>query len=254
MTGQTDIILETHALTKEFGGFTAVKDVALSVARGSIHALIGPNGAGKTTCFHMLTKFIAPTRGTVIFEGRDITRERPHEIAKLGIARSFQISAIFPYLTLIENVRLALQRKLGLSYFFWQPAARLDVLNERALELLAAVGLADRGDEIAADLSYGRKRALEIATTLALEPKLLLLDEPMAGLGREDVGKIAALIRSISANRTILMVEHNIGVVAELSNFITVLHRGEILAEGTYADISRDPAVVSAYLGTGHDD
>ncbi len=253
MSEAPDIILETRGLTKEFGGFTAVKDVNLRVARGSIHALIGPNGAGKTTCFHMLTKFIAPTRGSIHYEGRDITGKKPYEIANLGIARSFQISAIFPYLTLIENVRLALQHKLGITYYFWRSASSLDVLNQRALELLESVGLADRANEIAADLSYGRKRALEIATTLALDPQLLLLDEPMAGLGREDVSKISQLIRSISANRTILMVEHNISVVADLCNVITVLRRGEILAEGNYESISTNSEVIDAYLGTGHE-
>jgi branched-chain amino acid transport system ATP-binding protein len=246
-----DVILETRGLTKAFGGFTAVKDVNLRVARGSIHALIGPNGAGKTTCFHMLTKFITPTRGSIHYEGRDITGNKPYEIANLGIARSFQISAIFPYLTLIENVRLALQRKLGITYHFWRSAENLDVLNQRALELLESVGLAERATDIAADLSYGRKRALEIATTLALDPQLLLLDEPMAGLGREDVSKISALIRAISVNRTILMVEHNISVVADLSDVITVLRRGEILAEGDYASISTNGEVIDAYLGTG---
>jgi branched-chain amino acid transport system ATP-binding protein len=253
VTAAADIILETRGLTKEFGGFTAVKDVNLRVARGSIHALIGPNGAGKTTCFHMLTKFITPTRGTINYEGRDITGRKPYEIANLGIARSFQISAIFPYLTLIENVRLALQQKLGITYQFWRSAESLGVLDQRALDLLGSVGLADRANEIAADLSYGRKRALEIATTLALDPQLLLLDEPMAGLGREDVSRISEVIRGISAGRTILMVEHNISVVADLCNVITVLRRGEILAEGNYESISTNAEVIDAYLGTGHE-
>ncbi len=251
MSAGGDIVLETRGLSKRFGGFMAVKDVNLRVARGSIHALIGPNGAGKTTCFHMLTKFITPTSGRIFYAGKDITNARPFEIAALGIARSFQISAIFPYLTLIENVRLALQRKLGLTYFFWRSADNLDVLDQQALSLLESVGLADRAGDIAADLSYGRKRALEIATTLALDPEMLLLDEPMAGLGREDVGRITELIRRISANRTILMVEHNIKVVADLCDIITVLRRGEILAEGDYDHISRNPEVIDAYLGTG---
>ncbi len=251
MSARADAVLETRGLTKQFGGFFAVKNVDLSVARGSVHALIGPNGAGKTTCFHMLTKFITPTSGQIFYAGRDITNAKPFEITALGIARSFQISAIFPYLTLRENVRLALQRKLGLTYRFWRSSASLAVLDEQSLALLDQVGLADQADHVAADLSYGRKRALEIATTLALDPQMLLLDEPMAGLGREDVGRISELIRRISANRTILMVEHNIKVVADLCDVITVLRRGEVLAEGDYENISRNPEVIDAYLGTG---
>ncbi len=253
MSATADIALETSGLTKQFGGFFAVKNVNLRVARGSVHALIGPNGAGKTTCFHMLTKFITPTSGRIVYDGRDITDAKPHEITVLGIARSFQISATFPYLTLLENVRLALQRKLGLTYHFWRSSDNLAVLDERALALLDQVGLADQADAIAADLSYGRKRALEIATTLALDPQMLLLDEPMAGLGREDIGRITQLIRRIAVNRTILMVEHNIKVVADLCDIITVLRRGEVLAEGDYEHISRNPEVVEAYLGTSDD-
>jgi len=252
VTPTVDFVLETQGLTKVFGGFTAVSNVDLRVARGSIHALIGPNGAGKTTCFHMLTRFVAPTRGSIHFNGRDITKVGPAEIARRGIARSFQISATFPHLTALENVRIALQGKLGWTYLFWKSERALDALNPTAEELLAAVGLSDFRETMAVDLSYGRKRALEIATTLALDPELLLLDEPMAGLGREDVGTIAALIRKVSANRTILMVEHNIKVVAELCDRITVLRRGEIIAEGAYDVVSRDPEVVRAYLGTGH--
>jgi branched-chain amino acid transport system ATP-binding protein len=246
-----EIVLETKGLTKQFGGFLAVRNVDLRVARGSVHALIGPNGAGKTTCFHMLTKFITPTSGRIFYLGRDITEAKPFEITALGIARSFQISATFPYLTLLENVRLALQRRLGLTYHFWRSSENLAVLDAEGLALLDEVGLADRANDLAADISYGRKRALEIATTLALDPQMLLLDEPMAGLGREDVGRITELIRRIAANRTILMVEHNIKVVADLCDVITVLRRGEILAEGDYEHISRNPEVIEAYLGTG---
>jgi branched-chain amino acid transport system ATP-binding protein len=248
----TDIILETKNLTKDFSGFVAVNDVNLRVARGSIHALIGPNGAGKTTCFNMLTKFTPPSRGKILFKNRDITDVKPSDIAKMGIARSFQISAIFPYLTLIENVRLALQRGLGFTYQFWRSESDLGVLNHRAEELLDAVGIADRAGHLAVDLSYGRKRALEIATTLALDPEVMLLDEPMAGLGREDVEKISQLIKKVSANRTILMVEHNINVVAELCDRITVLRRGEILAEGDYKTISGNTDVIEAYLGASN--
>ena len=244
-------IIETHGLTKEFSGFTAVNDVSLTVRRGSIHALIGPNGAGKTTCFNLITKFLAPTAGTIRYKGRDITRLRPAEVARLGVVRSFQISATFPHLTVLENVRVALQRPLGTSFHFWRPESSLDALNERALRVLADVGLADYAALPAVELPYGRKRALEIATTLALEPEMLLLDEPMSGLGREDIGRISALIRQIARDRTVLMVEHNMSVVADLSDTITVLARGEILAEGSYAEVSRNREVIDAYIGTG---
>jgi branched-chain amino acid transport system ATP-binding protein len=242
-----DVILETEELTKEFRGFVAVNNVSLRTRRGTIHALIGPNGAGKTTCFNLLTKFLTPTRGRILFKGRDITQAKPADVARLGLARSFQISAVFPHLTVLENVRIALQRRRGGSFDFWRSDRVLMEFDERALELLEAVGLEEFGAANAAELPYGRKRALEIATTLAL-----LLDEPMAGMGHEDVGRIATLIRRISANRTVLMVEHNLSVVADLSNTITVLARGEILAEGDYATVSRDQSVIQAYLGTAH--
>jgi branched-chain amino acid transport system ATP-binding protein len=247
-----DVILETEGLTKEFRGFVAVKDVALRTRRGTVHALIGPNGAGKTTCFNLLTKFLTPTRGRIMYKGRDITRLRPADVARLGLARSFQISAVFPHLTVLENVRIALQRQRGASFDFWRSARVLGSYDERARELLEAVGLAEFADATAVELPYGRKRALEIATTLALDPEMLLLDEPMAGMGHEDVGRIAGLIRRVAANRTVLMVEHNLGVVADLSDTITVLARGEVLAEGDYHAVSRDPKVVQAYLGTAH--
>ncbi|MEW5962921.1 MAG: ABC transporter ATP-binding protein [Pseudomonadota bacterium] len=247
----SDAIIETRGLTKEFRGFTAVRDVALSVRRGTIHALIGPNGAGKTTCFNLITKFLQPTAGTITFNGRDITRLKPADVARLGLVRSFQISATFPHLTLLENVRIALQRQLGTSLHFWRSERSLDILNERAAGYLAAVGLTGYAELTAGELPYGRKRVLEIATTLALEPEMLLLDEPMAGMGREDIARVSALIRKVAENRTVLMVEHNLNVVADLSDFITVLARGEILAEGTYAEVSRNPQVVEAYMGTG---
>lgn len=251
MSSPADLIIETRGLTKEFRGFTAVSSVDLKVRRGSIHALIGPNGAGKTTCFNLITKFLQPTAGTILFNGRDITRLQASDIAKLGMVRSFQISATFPHLTLIENVRIALQRPLGNSFHFWRSERSLCALNGRALDLLDSVGLAEFAHLKAEELAYGRKRALEIATTLALEPDVLLLDEPMAGMGREDITRVTALIRKISTNRTILMVEHNMSVVADLCDRITVLARGEILAEGLYQDVSRHPAVVEAYMGTG---
>ena len=247
-----DDILVTEGLTKSFGDFSAVSGVNLRVRRGSIHALIGPNGAGKTTCFNMLTKFVSPTAGSIVYNGRDITAMRPADVARLGLVRSFQISAVFPHLTALENVRVALQRKRGDNFDFWRSKRVLDGLNDRALELLADVGLTEFADRVAGEISYGRKRALELATTLALEPEMLLLDEPMAGMGHEDIDRIAALIRRVSANRTILMVEHNLNVVATLSDRITVLTRGKVLAEGDYATVSENPDVKSAYLGVGH--
>ena len=247
-----DIILETRGLTKEFKGFVAVKDVSLKVRRGSIHALIGPNGAGKTTCFNLLTKFLTPTRGRIFYAGRDITPMKPADIARLGLVRSFQISAVFPHMSVLENVRIALQRKRGDSFDFWRSERVLRELDARALELIEAVGLSAFASAMAVELPYGRKRALEIATTLALEPEMMLLDEPTAGMAHADVERITALIRRVSANRTVLMVEHNLSVVSNLSNTITVLQRGEILAEGDYAAVSKDPRVVEAYLGAGH--
>jgi branched-chain amino acid transport system ATP-binding protein len=249
----SDCILETRSLTKEFKGFVAVSDVNLKVRRGSIHALIGPNGAGKTTVFNLLTKFLPPTTGTIVYNGHDITAERPAQIARRGVIRSFQISAVFPHLTVLENVRVALQRKLGTEFHFWRSQRTLDVLNERAMELLDAVDLAPLAKTITVELPYGRKRALEIATTLALEPELMLLDEPTQGMGHEDVGRVTALIKKVSANRTILMVEHNLSVVEHLSDTITVLQRGSVLAEGPYAQVSKNPAVLEAYVGTAHD-
>jgi len=248
----TEIILRTEGLTKEFRGFTAVREVALEVRRGTIHALIGPNGAGKTTVFNLLTKFLEPTAGRIVYKERDITRERPADIARLGMVRSFQISAVFPHLTVRENVRIALQRPIGTSFHFWRSARSLDVLNERADALVASVGLSEFIHVPAVDMPYGRKRALEIATTLALDPEMLLLDEPMAGLGQEDIARISALIKTVAANRTVLMVEHNLSVVADLSHTITVLTRGQILTQGTYAEVSRNPEVIEAYMGTGH--
>jgi branched-chain amino acid transport system ATP-binding protein len=246
----SDWIIETDGLTKEFKGFVAVRGVSLKVRRGSIHALIGPNGAGKTTCFNLITRFLTASSGTIRYQGRDITHSDPADIARLGLVRSFQISAVFLNMTVLENIRVALQRRLGTSFHFWKPESSLDILNERAAELADSVGLKDFLDTPAVSLSYGRKRALEIATTLALEPEMLLLDEPMAGLGREDIERITALIRKIAAGRTVLMVEHNLQVVATLSDTITVLARGEILAEGDYKTVSAHPQVIEAYMGT----
>ncbi len=244
-----DIILETEGLTKEFRGFVAVKDVGLRVRRGTIHALIGPNGAGKTTCFNLLTKFLVPTRGSIRFKGSDITGAKPADIARLGLVRSFQISAVFPHLSVLENVRVALQRARGSSFDFWRSEKVLGEFDARARELLQDVGIAEYAHLPAGLLPYGRKRALEIATTLALDPEMLLLDEPTAGMTHEDVDRIAALIRRVAASRTVLMVEHNLSVVSGLSDTITVLTRGQVLTEGNYAAVSKDPRVVEAYLG-----
>jgi branched-chain amino acid transport system ATP-binding protein len=245
-----DVVLETRNLTREFAGFVAVSDVHLKVRAGTIHALIGPNGAGKTTCFNLLTKFLTPTRGTIVYKGQDITGEPPSTVARMGIVRSFQISATFPHLTVQENVRVALQRKRTNSFYFWRSEKALVELDGRTRELLEWVGLADFAGRLAAELPYGRKRALEIATTLALDPELMLLDEPTSGMGREDVGLIKALIRKVGANRTILMVEHNLGVVSELSDTITVLARGCVLIEGPYSEISKSREVRDAYMGS----
>lgn len=246
----SDVILETKNLTKEFKGFTAVSAVDLQVERGHIHALIGPNGAGKTTCFNLLTKFLVPTSGQILFNGRDITGAQPAQIARMGIIRSFQISAVFPHLTVLQNVRIGLQRTLGSSFHFWQSARSLSRLDARAMQLLAEVDLAAFADTVTADLPYGRKRALEIATTLAMEPELMLLDEPTQGMGHEDVHRVTALIKKVSAGRTILMVEHNMNVVAGICDRISVLQRGAMLAEGNYAEVSKNPQVMEAYMGT----
>ena len=243
-------ILETVGLTREFRGFVAVNSVALRVMEGTIHAMIGPNGAGKTTCFNMLTKFLQPTRGTIRYGGHDITSLSPAKVARLGLVRSFQISAVFPHLTALENVRLALQRQRGGSYDFWNSDLRLKTYDERARALLEDVGLSEHIESPAVLLSYGRKRALEIATTLALNPKMLLLDEPTAGMTHEDVDRIVALIKRVRVGRTILMVEHNLSVVEGLCDRITVLARGQVLAEGDYNEVSRNPEVIAAYLGT----
>ncbi len=245
----TDLILETRDLVKEFQGFVAVDGVSLRIARGSIHALIGPNGAGKTTTFNLLTRFLPATRGTILYKGEDITGARPAAVARRGLVRSFQVSAVFPELTALENVRVALQRPLGTSFHFWRSEKSLSVLDARAVELLDAVGLADQRETVTGELPYGRKRALEIATTLALEPEVMLLDEPTAGMGHEDVGRVVELIRHVAKGRTVLMVEHNLSVVSDLADRVTVLSRGSVLAEGTYDEVSRNPAVLEAYIG-----
>jgi branched-chain amino acid transport system ATP-binding protein len=248
----SDTILETVNLTREFGGFVAVDDVSLTVRTGTIHALIGPNGAGKTTCFNLLTAFLPPTSGTIRFKGNDITGLKPAQVARLGLVRSFQISAVFPHLTALENVRLALQRARGASFDFWRSERVLQVYDDRARELLYDVGLTSEVNTVVTQLPYGQKRALEIATTLALDPEVMLLDEPTAGMGHADVARIVELIRRVRIGRTILMVEHNLSVVEGLCDIITVLTRGRVLAEGDYAAVSANPDVIAAYLGTPH--
>lgn len=248
MPGET--ILETQGLAKEFKGFVAVNNVDLKVRRGDIHALIGPNGAGKTTFFNLLTKFLPPTRGTITYNGVDITHEKPAQTARRGIVRSFQISAVFPHMTVLENVRAALQRGLGTSFHFWRSESSLLPLHDRAQQLLEQVDLQGFANELTVNLPYGRKRALELATTMALEPELMLLDEPTQGMGHEDVGRVTELIKKVSAGRTILMVEHNMNVVSSIADRITVLQRGTVIADGPYAEVSRNPLVVEAYMGS----
>jgi branched-chain amino acid transport system ATP-binding protein len=250
MASAQEVILETQSLVKAFKGFVAVDGVSLRVRRGEIHALIGPNGAGKTTFFNLLTKFLQPTSGAIIYRGKNITREKPADIARRGIVRSFQICAVFPHLTVLENVRVALQRGLGTSFSFWRSEKSLSKLDNRAMELLGEVRLETWARTLAADLPYGRKRALELATTLALEPELMLLDEPTQGMGHEDVSRVTQLIKQVAANRTVLMVEHNMSVVASIADTISVLQRGKVIAAGPYVEVSKNPQVIEAYMGT----
>lgn len=245
-----EVILETHTLVKAFKGFVAVDGVSLRVRRGEVHALIGPNGAGKTTFFNLLTKFLQPTSGAIFYRGRNITREKPADIARRGVVRSFQICAVFPHLTVLENVRVALQRSLNTSFYFWRSGKSLAKLDDRAMQLLAEVRLDEWAGTLASDLPYGRKRALELATTLALDPELMLLDEPTQGMGHEDVSRVTQLIKQVSANRTVLMVEHNMSVVSSIADTISVLQRGRVIAAGPYAEVSKNPQVVEAYMGT----
>ncbi|OIQ80016.1 arginine transport ATP-binding protein ArtM [mine drainage metagenome] len=243
------VILRARGLSKRFGAFTAVHDIDLDVAQGSIHALVGPNGAGKTTCFNLLSRFLPASAGTIEFGDHDITRSSPTEVARLGLVRSFQISATFAHLSLLDNVRVGLQRPAGLAWQFWSSPRRLRVLDERAMHYLELVGLADRAGELAVNLPYGHKRALELATTLALEPALMLLDEPTQGLGHEDVERVTALIARVAQGRTVLMVEHNMSVISRICDRVTVMQRGTKLAEGSYAEVAANPEVMSAYMG-----
>lgn len=247
---EPEFVLETRGLTKEFRGFTAVDNVDLKVRQGHIHALIGPNGAGKTTVFNLLTKFLTPTRGDILYRGRNITSMKASGIARIGLVRSFQISAVFGHMSVLENVRVALQQKQGNSFQFWKSDRSLHELDEKVMQLLAEVDLQSFAHTMAIDLPYGRKRALELATTLALDPFVLLLDEPTQGMGGEDVDMVVDLVRRAAANRTVLMVEHNLSVVSRLCDQITVLARGSVLAEGDYESVSANSQVREAYLGS----
>ena len=250
MDHRTEHVIETRNLTKEFLGFVAVNDVNLKVKRNTIHAIIGPNGAGKSTCFNLITKFLTPTKGHIFFNGNDITGHTPSQIAREGVVRSFQISAVFPHMTVLENVRIGLQRRLETSFHFWKSDKTLNILNDRVLNALEQVGLADFADEMAVNLPYGRKRALEIATTVAMNPEVMLLDEPTQGMGHEDVERVTELIKKVSEGRTVIMVEHNMKVVSNIADTISVLQRGEIIAEGDYNTVSNDPQVMEAYMGS----
>ena len=245
-------ILQTRSLTKEFRGFRAVSDVSLSVAEGTVHALVGPNGAGKTTLFNLLTGFLTPSSGQILFRGSDITGKQPEQIAHLGIARSFQITSLFDQMSLVEHLELALASPTGLGYRFWQSSKRMGQFRQRALELLAEVGLTDRAAQAAGSLAYGQKRALELALALALDPKLLLLDEPTAGMGLEDVDRTIELVKKVAGGRTVIFVDHNMHVVGSLADTVTVLQSGQILAEGTYEQVRNDEKVITAYLGQAH--
>lgn len=244
-------VIETQGLTKNFMGFTAVDDVNLKIREGTVHAVIGPNGAGKSTLFNLITKFHQPSAGKITLKGSDITRVRPANLAQKGMVRSFQISAIFPEMTVLENVKVARLRKYGAPSRFWESLGSMNALDEACLALIEDVGLTEYIHHFAGQLPYGRKRALELATTLALEPEVLLLDEPMAGLGQEDIKKISNLIGRVAKGRTVMMVEHNMSVIAQLADVITVLQRGEVLVEGDYDYVSRHPKVLEAYVGTG---
>ena len=248
MTDET--LLQTRSLTKEFRGFRAVSDVDLVVQTGTVHALVGPNGAGKTTLFNLLTGFLEPTSGTIEYDGHNITGKRPEDIAHLGIARSFQITSLFDALTLREHLELALASRTGLGMRFWQSVSRFGRFEDRATALLDQVGLADLSGLPAGSLAYGQKRALELALALALDPKLLLLDEPTAGMGVEDVDRTIALVKQVAQGRTVVLVDHNMHVVGSLADTVTVLQSGQVLAEGPYEQVRQDDRVIEAYLGT----
>jgi len=250
MNAPTTPLLRVENLTKQFNGFTAVDSVSLDIHQGDIHALIGPNGAGKTTFFNLLTRFLRPSSGRIFYKGQDITNLSAAAIARLGLVRSFQISATFPSLTLRENIVVALQRADGRSMWFWRSDQMLSRYCERAEALLEEVDLLPLSALQAHELAYGQKRALELATTLATNPDVLLLDEPTQGMGHEDMDGVVNLIRKAAKSRTVVMVEHNMRVVSGLCNRITVLQRGAVIADGRYAQVSSDPRVIEAYMGS----
>jgi branched-chain amino acid transport system ATP-binding protein len=248
-TSPRDVVIETVGLSKQFRGFTAVHSVDLAVAAGDIHALVGPNGAGKTTLFNLLTGFLKPSGGQIRLQGRDITGSKPERIAQLGVARSFQITSLFEQLTLRQHIELALLSTTTLGHRFWVSDRALARFSDRAGELLDQVGLARLRDVQAGALAYGQKRALELALALALEPTVLLLDEPTAGMGLEDVERTVELIARVRTGRTVVLVEHNMSVVAGLADRVTVLQFGRILVEGAYDEVRNDSRVIEAYLG-----
>ncbi|HCA84540.1 MAG TPA: ABC transporter ATP-binding protein [Streptomyces sp.] len=246
---QPQVILSTQDLTKEFQGFRAVDEVALSVTEGTVHVLVGPNGAGKTTLFNLLTGFLSPTAGRIVVGGDDVTGQPPERIARLGVARSFQVTSLFSGVSAQEHVELALQAGTGLGRRFWRSDKLMRRFSARAAELLDEVGLGRLASRPAGSLPYGQKRALELALALALYPRILLLDEPTAGMGLEDVDRTVALIDRVRAGRTVVMVEHNMSVVGSLADTVTVLQRGRVLVEGPYETVRADPRVIEAYLG-----
>lgn len=243
------LILETQGLSKSFASFAAVSDVSLKVTAGSLHALIGPNGAGKSTLFNLVTKFLKPTRGTILYRGFDVTGYSPSRLARMGVARSFQVSSVFAELTVKENVLMALMRQKNFAWRMWRSPAILRSLDEPAHELLARFGLAEQAEIRAKFLSYGKKRALELALAMAIKPELLLLDEPSSGVGHEDLARLTQVIREVSRTCTVLMVEHNLKLVAALATRISVLQRGRLIAEGSYDEVRANPQVIEAYLG-----
>jgi branched-chain amino acid transport system ATP-binding protein len=245
------VILETRKLRKEFGALVAVANVDIQVRQNTLHSIIGPNGAGKTTFFNLLSGNIAPTSGRVFFRGREITNIPLHRTAHLGIGRSFQITNIFPSLTVLENIRLACQALGRHNFRFFQSHRRFSQYEERAWEVIRQVGLEDAALMPARTLPHGDQRKLELGIILAADPEVLLLDEPTAGMAAEQVPELIALIQNVQqmGNKTVMLVEHNMNVVMSVSDIITVMHQGQVLAEGTPAEIAANEVVQSAYLG-----
>ena len=243
-----ELILQTKNLSKNFGALRAVNDVTLGIGSG-VHSIIGPNGAGKTTLFNLVTGFLKPTEGKIFYQGKEITNLAPYEISKGGMARSFQITSIFPELTVYENVRLAVQSRLKASYNFLISFKTLKGVDEKTKNTLSLVGLLKLADLKAKNLSYGLQRGLDIGISLATDPKVILLDEPTSGMDRKDTDQIIQLITDISRRMPVVLIEHNIDIVLSISNVVTVLHQGEILSEGTPSEIQKNDKVQEAYLG-----